>query len=156
MKKIIVVSFCFLFSLGMIFAQDTGAAKAAEPAKTAPTTSTTTTTTETTTDTATDKQFDSKTVKEIIPQNQHTTDKTASVKIEYTPMYDEARIYYSCMYVTYDKGEAMNTVIACIEDFMKENQYYHYTYLRRDRESYFKNERGYNMAQYMSYVKFTR
>jgi len=71
-------------------------------------------------------------------------------------MYDEARIYYTCMYVTYDKGEAMNTIMACVEDFMKDNQYYHYTYLARDREKYFKNERGYSMAQYMSYIKFTR
>ena len=56
----------------------------------------------------------------------------------------------------YDKGEAMNTVIACLQDFMKDNQYYHYTYLARDREKYFKNDRGYSMAQYMSYVKMTR
>ncbi|MBQ9238513.1 MAG: hypothetical protein IJ191_04250 [Treponema sp.] len=97
-----------------------------------------------------------RTVRVIIPENQHVTDKTASVRIEYEPMYDEARIYYTCMYVTYDKAEAMNTVIAILEDFMKENHYYHYQYMARDRERYFKNERGYNMAQYMSYVRFTR
>ena len=71
-------------------------------------------------------------------------------------MYDEVRIVYTCMYVTYDKGEAMNTVLACLKDFQKENQYYHYTYLTRDRERYFKNERGFSMAQYTSHVKFSR
>ncbi|MBR7063872.1 MAG: hypothetical protein IKI31_01765 [Treponema sp.] len=102
------------------------------------------------------KGYDEKTTRIIVPENQHVTDKTASVKIAYTPMYDEVRIVYTCMYVTYDKGEAMNTVLACLQDFQKENQYYHYTYLTRDREKYFKNERGYSMAQYTSHVKFSR
>lgn len=131
MKKIFAVLFCFLFTFGMAFAQDADIANE-------------------------EKDYTARTVKTIVPENQHTTDKTASVKIEYTPMYDEVRIYYTSMYVTYEKGEAMNTVMACLEDFMKENQYFHYTYLRPDRERYFKNDRGYSMAQYMSYLKFSR
>lgn len=94
--------------------------------------------------------------KVITPKDQHTKDKTASVRIEYMPMVDEVRIYYTSMYVTYEPGEAMNSVLACLQDFTKEYQYYSYKYLERDRERYFKNERGINMAQYVSHVKFSR
>ena len=94
--------------------------------------------------------------KVIVPENQHTTDKTAKVKIEYIPMTDEARIYYTAMYVTYDSGEAMNTVLACLEDFTKQNKYYRYTYMDRDRERYYRDSRGISWAQYMSHIKFTR
>lgn len=98
----------------------------------------------------------------IIPENQHLLDqngdvkKNASVKIEYSPFYDEVRIYYECMYVTYDRGEAMNTVMACLQDFQKEKKYFSYRYLRDDRERFFKDERGRGKAQYISYVKFSR
>lgn len=92
----------------------------------------------------------------ITPKDQHTTDKTASIKIEYIPMVDEVRIYYTSMYVTYDSGEAMNSIQGCLKDFTKEYQYYSYKYMERDRERYFKNERGFNMAQYVSHVKFMR
>lgn len=135
MKKSLAFLFCVLFTSALFFAEDAS---------------------NTNVDSNNGKDYDETTVRVIIPQNQHTTDKTASVKIEYTPMYDEVRIYYTCMYVTYDRGEAMNTVMACLEDFQKDNQYFHYRYLRRDRERYFKNDRGYNMAQYMSNVKFSR
>lgn len=56
----------------------------------------------------------------ITPKEQHTTDKTASIKIEYIPMVDEVRIYYTSMYVTYDAGEAMNSIQGCLKDFTKE------------------------------------
>jgi hypothetical protein len=52
----------------------------------------------------------------IIPKDFHSKDTSASVKIEYSPMYDEVRIYYECMYVTYDRGEAMNTVLEVLAD----------------------------------------
>lgn len=94
--------------------------------------------------------------KVIVPEVQHTTDKTAKVKIDYIPMTDEARIYYTAMYVTYDSGEAMNAVLGCLEDFTKQNKYYRYTYLDRDRERYFKDDRGISWAQYVSHVKFIR
>ena len=83
-------------------------------------------------------------------------DKNASVKIEYQPMHDEARIYYETLYVTYDLGEAMNTVMAVLLDFQKEHKYYSYRYLKDDKEKYFKDERGQRKAQYSSYVKFSR
>lgn len=92
----------------------------------------------------------------ITPENIHSNDKTAKVKIEYIPMTDECRIYYTSMYVTYDSGEAMNAVLGCLEDFTKKNKYYHYTYMDRDRERYYKDDRGISWAQYSSHVKFTR
>ena len=92
----------------------------------------------------------------IIPSEQHTVDQTATVKIEYMPMYDEARIYYECMYVTYDRGEAMNTVLEVLADFQTEHKYIGYKYLRDDKEKYFTDDRNRRKAQYISYVKFTR
>ena len=92
----------------------------------------------------------------ITPEDTHSKDKTAKVKIEYIPMTDEARIYYTSMYVTYDSGDAMNAVLGCLEDFTKQNKYYHYTYIDRDRERYYKDDRGISWAQYSSHVKFSR
>ena len=92
----------------------------------------------------------------IIPENQHTTNKTASVKIEFTPLTDEAHVYYTCMAVSFDQGEAMNTVLACLQDFQTENQYYGYKYLRADSTKYFKDEKNLKWATYHSYVKFNR
>ena len=83
----------------------------------------------------------------ITPKDQHTADKTATVKIEYMPMVNELRIYYTSMYVTYEVGEAMNSIQACLKDFIKEHQYYNYKYMERDRERYFKNERGLSVAR---------
>lgn len=97
-----------------------------------------------------------RTVQVVVPENQHTTDVTASVRIEYRPMYDDARVYYTCRYVTYQKDEAMTAVRDCLNDFLEANQYKHYTYLARDREHYFKNDKGVNTAEYMSYVKLIR
>ena len=92
----------------------------------------------------------------IIPEDQHTTNKTAKVQIDYTPLTDEVHIYYTCMSVSYDQGEAMNTVLACLQDFQKENQYYSYKYLRKDSVKYFKDDKNMKWATYHSYVKFNR
>jgi hypothetical protein len=92
----------------------------------------------------------------IIPKDFHSTDTTASIKIEYSPMYDEVRIYYECMYVTYDRGEAMNAVLECLDDFRIEHKYNVYRYLKDDKEKFFKDDRGRRKAQYNSYVKFYR
>ena len=78
----------------------------------------------------------------IIPEDQHCTDKNASVKIEYSPIYDEVRIYYETLYVTYDRGEAMNTVMAVLQDFQKENKYYSYKYLKPESHKHFRDDRG--------------
>lgn len=92
----------------------------------------------------------------IVPEDQHCTDKNASVKIEYSPIYDEVRIYYETLYVTYDRGEAMNTVMACLQDFQKENNYFGYKYLKPESQKYFKDDRGQRKAQWSAYLKFTR
>ena len=92
----------------------------------------------------------------IIPKDFHSTDSTASIKIEYSPMYDEVRIYYECMYVTYDRGQAMNAVLECLEDFRLDHKYNLYRYLKDDKEKFFKDDRGRRKAQYNSYVKFYR
>ena len=92
----------------------------------------------------------------IIPKDFHSKDTSASVKIEYSPMYDEVRIYYECMYVTYDRGEAMNAVLECLDDFRVEHKYNVYRYLKDDKEKFFKDDRGRRTAQYNSYVKFYR
>ena len=92
----------------------------------------------------------------IVPENQHCTDKNANVKIEYQPMHDELRIYYETLYVTFDKGEAMNTVMACLQDFVKDNKYYNYKYMEDDRIKYFKDDRGQRRAMYSSHIKLIR
>lgn len=106
----------------------------------------------------TDEQFDTQKMKVevIIPKNQHLADETGSVKIEYIPAYDEVWIYYTCMYVTYERGQAMNTVLECLKDFQKEKQYYSYRYLADDKERFFKDDKGRRNAQYISHVKFNR
>ena len=83
-------------------------------------------------------------------------DKNATVKIEYQPMHDELRIYYETLYVTFDKGEAMNTVMACLQDFVKENKYYNYKYMEDDKIKYFKDERKQRRAMYSSHIKLVR
>ena len=92
----------------------------------------------------------------IIPKDFHSKDTSASVKIEYSPMYDEVRIYYECMYVTYERGDAMNAVLECLDDFRVEHKYNVYRYLKDDKEKFFKDDRGRRKAQYNSYVKFYR
>ncbi len=83
-------------------------------------------------------------------------DKNASVRIEYQPMHDELRVYYETLLVTYDKGEAMNSVKACLEKFVKDNKYYNYRYMEDDREKYFKDDRGQRRAMYSSHIKLIR
>lgn len=92
----------------------------------------------------------------IVPEDQHVTNKTANVQIEYTPFTDEVHIYYTCMSVSYDQGEAMNSILACLQDFQKENQYYSYKYLRKDSVKYFKDDKNLKWATYSSFVKFYR
>lgn len=95
-------------------------------------------------------------VRVFAPENQHTTNKTASVQIAYTPLTDEVHIYYTCFSVSFDQGEAMNTILACLQDFQNENQYYSYKYLSKDQTKYFKDDKNMKWAQYHSHVKFSR
>ena len=92
----------------------------------------------------------------IIPKDFHARDQSASIKIEYSPMYDEVRIYYECMYVTYDRGDAMNAVLECLNDFRIEHKYNTYRYLKDYKEKFFKDDKGRKKAQYIEYLKFSR
>jgi len=97
-------------------------------------------------------------VRVIVPKDQHTpaAKKTANIKIEYIPLADEVRIYYNCLDVEFDQGEAMNTILACLKDFQAENQYYGFTYLSSDKTRYYKDSKNIKWASYMSYVKYSR
>ena len=83
-------------------------------------------------------------------------DKNATVKIEYQPMHDELRIYYETLLVTFDTGEAMNAVKACLEKFVKDNKYYNYKYMEKDKAKNFKDDRGQRKTVYASHVKLVR
>ena len=83
-------------------------------------------------------------------------DKNATVKIEYQPMHDELRIYYETLMVTFDKGEAMNTVKACLEKFIKDNKYYNYKYMESDKTKSIKDDRGQRKTIYSSHIKLIR
>lgn len=103
-----------------------------------------------------DKSLDT-TIETIIPEDIHSDIRTAKVRIEYTRMADEVRIYYTCLDVQFDQGEAMNTILACLKDFEAENQYLRYTFLAKDRTRYYTDtQTKMKMAQYSSYVKFER
>jgi len=96
-------------------------------------------------------------IQTIIPEDQHVTNKTAKVRLEYTPLTDEVRLYYTCAAVQFDQGEAMNTALAVLKDFQEKYQYYSYKYMRRDSVKYYKDEKtGFKWAQYFSYVRFQR
>ena len=83
-------------------------------------------------------------------------DKNATVTIEYQPMHDELRIYYETLYVTFDKGEAMNAVLACLQKFAKDNKYNNYKYMEDDRAKYYKDDRGQRKGMYSSHIKLVR
>ncbi len=92
----------------------------------------------------------------IVPKNFHSEDTTASVRIEYQPIHDEVRIYYECMNVTYDEGQAMNALIGCLDDFRVEHNYNRYYRLKEDKVSFKKDDKGRRKAIYMAHIKFVR
>ncbi|MGI5058603.1 hypothetical protein [Treponema pectinovorum] len=93
----------------------------------------------------------------IVPEDQHVTNKTAKVQLEYTPLTDEVRLYYTCHAVAFDQGEAMNTALAVLKDFQEQNNYFSYKYMKRDSVKYYKDEKtGFKWAMYQSYVRFQR
>ncbi len=104
-----------------------------------------------------------KTVQIIVPENQRITTnpetgkpKPASVKIEFMQNYDEVHVYYTCLDVAFDKGDAMVTIADVLEDFKVQHDYKKYTYLKRDKTRHYKDERGIKMAEMLSCVKFYR
>jgi hypothetical protein len=99
----------------------------------------------------------------ITPENQHLVKDAdgkapvnGQVRIEYTQAYDEVRIFYTCMEISFERSDAMTTIADCLEDFQKSHNYFHYKYLQPDRVRYYTDARGVKMAEYVSYVKFTQ
>lgn len=95
-------------------------------------------------------------------------DAGGTITIEYSPVYGEVRLYYTCLMSQFDRGVAMNTVLEVFQDFLvlskftnadgkefAKERYYHYTYLTPDKEKYFRDGKL-RKAQYYSYVKFTK
>lgn len=136
MKKLLSTLAALILAAGFVFAQ--GIASAEKPYD--------------------DETFEAEKTKTeiIIPKDQHVSDSFGSVKIEYQPIFDQVRIYYETNYVTYDKGEAMDIVMQCLNDFRIEHHYSNYRYLKDDKERYFKDDRGFRRAQYISTVQFNR
>ena len=83
-------------------------------------------------------------------------DKNATIKAEYMPMHDEIRIYYDTLYVTFDKGEAMNAVMAYVQKFVKDNTYYQYKYMEKDKVKPYKDDRKQRKDMYSSHIKLVR
>lgn len=86
----------------------------------------------------------------------HPKAKNVTISIEYTQMTGEVRFYYKCLQGSYDKGEAMNTAMAFLEDFAKEHKYKHMQYIN-DTESSRKDETlKLVYTTYYEYVRFTK
>lgn len=139
MKKIFTILVC-MATMSFVFAQDATTEELVNP-----------------------KDPMDKTVQIIVPENQRITTnpetgkpKPASVKIEFMQNYDEAHIYYTCLDVAFDKGDAMVTIADVLEDFKVQHDYKKYTYLKRDKTRHYKDERGIKMAEMLSCVKFYR
>ena len=75
---------------------------------------------------------------------------------KYLENYDEVHVYYTCLDVAFDKGDAMVTIADVLEDFQKEHGYVRYSYLRRDKTRHYKDERGIKMGEMLCIVKFYR
>ena len=93
----------------------------------------------------------------IIPENQHLGKnvKTGSVKIDYTPLTDEAHIYYTVLAVSYEQEQAVDTTMECINDFKNQYGYLNYKYLRKSKVKFYKDDNNLKWARYESHVKFT-
>ena len=139
MKKIFAILVC-MATMSFVFAQDATTEELINP-----------------------KDPMDKTVQIIVPENQRITTnpetgkpKPASVKIEFMQNYDEVHVYYTCLDVAFDKGDAMVTIADVLEDFKVQHDYKKYTYLKRDKTRHYKDERGIKMAEILSCVKFYR
>ena len=125
MKKFLAIAVSLLFSFGIAFAADTDSAPAQDSL-----------------------------TRTIVPENQHVENKTASVRLEYTPLTDEVIAYYKVLAVSYDPGEAMNAILECLNDFKMQNQYDSYKHLHNYNVKYFKDENGLRWAEHREWVKF--
>ena len=141
MKKIVTILAALTLVIAGVFAEDAAASREAKAGLTG------------------SAPVDSKTrIIEVEDKYAEFHPKASNVKleIEYTPLTDEVKFFYTCMAASYDQGEAMNTAMNVLLDFQKENQYMHYTYKAKDKTKYFKDDRNIKMTTYTSYVIFSR
>jgi len=86
----------------------------------------------------------------------HPKATNVDLKLEYTPLTGDVVFSYTCMAASFDAGEALDTSILVLKEFETENQYYKYTYIKKDKVKYFKDGRDVKMVTYKSYVAFSR
>jgi hypothetical protein len=96
---------------------------------------------------------DPSTIEVIEEQVTLTGNLTATVKIEFIPLTEEARFFYTCATTLFDQGAAMNTIKERLAKFIKEKGYNFYTYQRPD-ETKFDYEA--KRTTYISYVRLLR
>lgn len=88
---------------------------------------------------------------------EHPKAKSVTLSLEFTPLTGDVRFFYTCLAGSYDQGEAMNTALAVFQDVSKELNFKHYTYKAKDKVKYYKDkENNQRMAQYSSFVNFTK
>ena len=96
------------------------------------------------------------TPEDVHPEMHPLAGDKAQIQMRYTPATDELRFYYICPNSRFEQGEARRTVLACLEDFQKQNDYYSYKYIRKDSAHYFKDNNKLTMVRYEGQVKFFR
>lgn len=139
MKKIFALAaFAVLFG-GAVFADENFAASTALEAM----------------DSYQDSKTQDITVEDKYPEL-HPKAKKIDVRLEYTPLTGEVKLFYTCTQSSFEEGEAMNVAMAVYDDFGEEHKYKHKRYVAKDKKKYFKDERGVRMVEYSSYVIFTK
>ena len=87
----------------------------------------------------------------------HPSAKNVTIELEYTPMTGEVLVYYTCMKGSFDRGEAMNTIDAVLEDFAVENKFRTKPVLqKKDKTRNYKDSRELSMTTYRRWAKFNR
>ena len=65
-------------------------------------------------------------------------------------------LYYDTLYVTFAEGEAMNAVMAYVQKFIRDNKYYQYKYMEKDKTKPYKDDRKQRKVVYSSHIKLVR
>ncbi|MBQ0039915.1 MAG: hypothetical protein KBS64_05770 [Treponema sp.] len=114
MKKIFTLAAVALFAVGSIFAQDADAILAEVAAE----------------ESAADPNATQVIILEDLDvyKSLHEKAKNVELRIDYTPLSNEAIFTYTCVRSSYEKGEAMNVAMAVYQDFAAEHKYKHYRY----------------------------
>ena len=106
---------------------------------------------------------------------QESVDLGGSIRLEYFPLYDEVRVYYTCLMTNYDRGIAYNDVIQVLLDFLRvkefettdgdiltKPEFYSYKYKAgSDKFGYDTKEKSYRKGkakytEYYAYVKLIK